>query len=144
MLKLCFDRRGIEAKSIAVKEGKFLSETDVRQLRPKGDVALTDVDGTSAQQPVFISVDGKRGVRFSRNAEECFRRYGKNLTMQDMRNLVEIIDRLRRKDRKEALIYFRDNLAMVVSVQNRTIVTAVGEDSIPGRFFTDIDSVAIL
>ena len=96
MLKLCFDRRGIEAESIAVKEGKFLSETDVRQLRPKGDVALTDADGTSAQQPVFISV------------------------------------------------YFRDNLAMVVSVQNRTIVTAVGEDSIPGRFFTDIDSVAIL
>ena len=113
MLKSRFGRRGIEAKSIAVKEGKFLSETDVRQLRPKGDVALTDADGTSAQQPVFISVDGKRGVRFSRNAEECFRRYGKNLTMQDMRNLVEIIDRLRRKDRKEALIYFRDNLAKI-------------------------------
>ena len=103
----------------------------MRNLRPKGDVALTDPEGTSGQQPVFISVDGKRGVRFSRNAEECFHRCGKNLTMQDMRNLVEIIDRLRRKDRKEALIYFRDNLAMVVSVQNRTVVTAIGEDSIP-------------
>lgn len=111
-----------------------MTETDVRNLRPKGDVALMDPEGTSGQQPVFISVDGKRGVRFSRNAEECFHRCGKNLTMQDMRNLVEIIDRLRRKDRKEALIYFRDNLAMVVSVQNRTVVTAIGEDSIPGRF----------
>lgn len=128
-----------------IKGGEdVLTGTAVRSLRAKGDVVLTDTAGTSLQQPVFISVDGKRGIRFSRNAEESFQRYGKNLTMQDMRNLVEIIDRLRRKDRKEALIYFRDNLAMVVSVQNRTVVTAVGEDSIPGRFFTDIDCVAIL
>ena len=57
-------------KIIVVKGGQALMETDVRNLRPKGDVALTDPEGTSGQQPVFISVDGKRGVRFSRNAEE--------------------------------------------------------------------------
>ena len=36
-----------------------------------------------------------------------------------------------------------DNVAMVVSVRNRTVITAVGSDQLKNNVFTNIDSAVI-
>jgi len=43
-----------------------------------------------------------------------------------------------------ALVYMSRGLAMVVSVKNRTVITALDEASAKENIFTNIDSAAIL
>lgn len=45
---------------------------------------------------------------------------------------------------RDALIYFNHTVALIVSVKNRKVVTAVDEASALENIFTNIDSVAIL
>ena len=59
-----------------------------------------------------------------------------------MRRLETAVDRAQAKGSRDSLILL-DDLALVVSVTNRTVVTAVNEASQRERVFTNIDSVVI-
>jgi flagellar operon protein len=48
-----------------------------------------------------------------------------------------------KKGSKESLIYL-DDIAMVVSVENRTVITAMDGSNAKKNIFTNIDSAAIL
>ena len=45
---------------------------------------------------------------------------------------------------REALIYMKDSTAMVVSVTNRTVITALDDVTAADSIFTNIDSAAII
>ena len=52
--------------------------------------------------------------------------------------------RMREKGAREALIYMKDSTAMVVSVTNRTVITALDDVTAADSIFTNIDSAAII
>lgn len=62
---------------------------------------------------------------------------------QAMEKLNEAVDRLSAKGARASLIYLND-VAMVVRIRERTVVTAVDGDSAKENIFTKIDSAAIL
>lgn len=60
-----------------------------------------------------------------------------------MEKLNEAVDKLSAKGARAALIYLND-VAMVVRIRERTVVTAVDGESARENIFTKIDSAAIL
>jgi flagellar operon protein len=53
------------------------------------------------------------------------------------------VDRAAAKGAKESLVMV-DNVALVVSIRNRTVITAVDKDSLKDNVFTNIDSAIIV
>ncbi|MES1228288.1 MAG: TIGR02530 family flagellar biosynthesis protein, partial [Armatimonadota bacterium] len=53
------------------------------------------------------------------------------------------VDKAAQKGAKESLVMV-DSVAMVVSVRNRTVITAVGQDQLKDNVFTNIDSAVIV
>jgi flagellar operon protein len=81
-------------------------------------------------------------VRFSGHAIERLRRRGIELTPATMNRLNDGVSKAAAKGAREALVLI-DSTAFVVSVRNRTVITAVGADNMRDRVFTNIDSAVI-
>ncbi len=82
-------------------------------------------------------------VKFSAHAQKRMQLRGVELTEGDQTRLRDTIDRMAEKGAKDALILLRET-ALLVSVKNRTVITAVDEASARENIFTNIDSAAIL
>ncbi|ABB33318.1 flagellar operon protein [Geobacter metallireducens RCH3] len=99
-----------------------------------------------AQPPAFAKIlDGKmpaQGVKFSQHAQERLRARGISLNEADMKRLEGAVDSVAQKGGRESLIMLGD-AALVVSVKNRTVITAMDRGSMQGNVFTNIDSAVV-
>ncbi len=66
-----------------------------------------------------------------------------SLTSDDVTKMNAMADKAAAKGAKNSLFIVRD-VAMVVSIKNRTVITAVDSDSMKENVFTNIDSAAII
>ena len=78
-------------------------------------------------------------VRLSQHAQERLKSRGITLSEADMKQLEGAVDSVAQKGGKESLIMMGD-AALVVSVKNRTVVTAMDRQGMKGNVFTNIDS----
>lgn len=83
------------------------------------------------------------GVRFSKHAVARMQSRNIQLTPQDETRLAQGIERAAGKGAQDSLILLRD-LAFIVNVQSRTVVTAVAEENVRESVFTNIDSAVLL
>jgi flagellar operon protein len=65
------------------------------------------------------------------------------LDNREMALLKDAVNRAEAKGAKESLILM-DRLALVVSVKNRTVITALDDHSLKDNIFTNIDSAVIV
>jgi flagellar operon protein len=84
-----------------------------------------------------------KGVRFSQHAQERLLSRGINLSENDMRKLESAVNNVAQKGGRDSLIMLGDS-AFVVSVKNRTVVTALDRDAMQGNVFTNIDSAVLV
>ena len=82
-------------------------------------------------------------VNFSKHAESRMRSRNINLDENQMQQLNEAIDKAEEKGAKESLVVL-DKTAFVVSVNNRTVITAADESQLKENVFTNIDSAVIM
>ena len=61
-----------------------------------------------------------------------------------MNQLKSAVDKAAQKGARESLILMNNDLALVVSVTNRTVITAMDGASIRDNVFTNIDSAVIV
>ncbi|EKU70644.1 TIGR02530 family flagellar biosynthesis protein [Selenomonas sp. F0473] len=101
------------------------------------------IGGSKASFAQVLEGERQR-VRFSQHAEERLQKRGVMLTNSELEKLAGTIDRMREKGAREALIYMKDSTAMVVSVTNRTVITALDDVTAADSIFTNIDSAAII
>jgi flagellar operon protein len=87
-------------------------------------------------------LDRSRPVRLSGHALERLQRRGITLDAAMSARLSEGVDRAAAKGARDALVLV-DGTAFVVSVANRTVITAVDPGSMRERVFTNIDSAVI-
>ena len=82
-------------------------------------------------------------LRFSAHAMQ--RLQSRNITLSggDVARMNAMADKAAAKGAKQSLFILRDT-AMVVSIKNRTVITAVDQDSMKENVFTNIDSAAII
>lgn len=84
-----------------------------------------------------------KGLRLSAHARQRLESRGIALTAQEMAQAEQALDKLAAKGAKEALLV-TERSALVVSVANRTVITAMPREEAGENVFTQIDSAAIL
>lgn len=85
---------------------------------------------------------GPDALHFSRHALERVQRRGIPLDPTTLARLQEGVGRAAGKGSRDSLVLV-DGTAFVVSVSNRTVVTAVGAQNMREHVFTNLDSAVI-
>ncbi|MCR5756494.1 MAG: flagellar biosynthesis protein [Selenomonas sp.] len=80
---------------------------------------------------------------FSAHAQNRLQQRNINLNHEDLTRLQSAVDKLAQKGARESLIYMQD-VALVVSVANRTVITALEKMQGKDNIITNIDSAAII
>lgn len=100
------------------------------------------VGGDSTFARVLDEKLPSQGLTFSNHAMERLKSRGISLSQTDMEKLEGAVENVAKKGGKESLVLVGD-AALVVSVKNRTVVTALDRESMKGNVFTNIDSAVI-
>ena len=88
--------------------------------------------------------DGEnRSVKISAHAEARLRQRRIYLSSEDMERINRAVEKMNEKGAKESLLLMRD-LALLVNVRNRTVITALDGQNMKDRVFTNIDSAMII
>jgi flagellar operon protein len=91
---------------------------------------------------VLKGVAGTEPVQFSKHAVQRLERRNLAVDTAAMQRLQDGVDRAAGKGARDAVVLV-DDTAFVVSVRNRTVITAVGKDQMKDHVFTNIDSAVI-
>ena len=86
---------------------------------------------------------GQSEIKFSAHALKRLETRRISLGNQEMALLKDAVNKAEAKGAKESLILM-DQMALVVSIKNRTVITAVDEASLKDNVFTNIDSAVIV
>lgn len=104
----------------------------------------TTAPAAAPQGPSFAEVLKQRtdGVQFSGHALERVQRRGIDTSPQTLARLDGAVQRAAAKGSRESVVLLDGN-AFVVSVKNKTVITAVDAQSMREQVFTNIDSAVL-
>jgi flagellar operon protein len=88
-------------------------------------------------------IDKKESFIISNHALERLKERNIVFNEQDMKKINEGINKAGQKGCKDSVILYKDT-ALVTSIKNRTIITALSKNGSEGNVFTNIDSLIIL
>ncbi len=88
-------------------------------------------------------IKDKQQLTFSAHAIKRLDQRQINLTQQNLERLQEGLKMVERKGSQSSLL-FMDGTAFVLSVTNKTIITAMSPEATKEHVFTNIDSVAVV
>jgi len=106
-------------------------------------VGLTEKNiNKSSFQEVFQDVLDNN-IKFSKHAATRMRERNINLSSVELNKILEAIDKASAKGIKDSLVLMKD-IAFVVNIPSRTIITAVDGKTMKENIFTNIDGAVIL
>ena len=97
----------------------------------------------STQGRTFQEMLQENVLRFSHHAEVRLKQRGIELAPEQLSKIESAIDKAAAKGAKDSLVLM-NNLALIVNVKNRTVVTAMDGSQLKETIFTQIDSAVIL
>ncbi|QTH45901.1 flagellar biosynthesis protein [Cohnella sp. LGH] len=106
--------------------------------RPSDRNRQTNSDGVSFQELL-----SQQQLKFSHHAEQRLQQRGIQLQPDQLERIASAVDQAAAKGAKDSLVLFQD-IAMIVSVPNRTVVTAMDGHSMKEHIFTQIDSAVVV
>jgi flagellar operon protein len=110
-----------------------------------GASAPTDGKGTTqgaSFADALKQADSSQPLQFSKHALARVERRGIELDSATLGRLSQGVQRAAGKGSRDSLVLV-DGTAFVVSVSNRTVITAVGSEHMKDNVFTNIDSAVI-
>lgn len=85
------------------------------------------------------------GVQFSQHALQRLKERNITLGQTELATLNSAMEKAAQKGAKESVVFMKNNnLALVVSVKNKTVITAMDGASIKENIFTNIDSAVMI
>lgn len=99
------------------------------------DVTFSDV--------LKARIEQEAGLKFSSHAMERLNERGINLNGEELSKLSTAVSKAEGKGVQDSLILINDK-AFIVSIKNRTVVTAMTGDALKENVFTNIDSAVVL
>ena len=111
------------------------NRSNLNQLKNQTNIATTSFDAI-LQQTI-------NEVKFSQHAQERLNSRNIKFSATDLKKLDNAVERIAQKGAKESLIMLND-VALVVSVKNKTVITAMDGASAKDNIFTNIDSAMII
>ncbi len=104
--------------------------------------AAATPSGPSFADTLAQAGDAAGGLSFSKHALARVERRGIELDQGTLGRLSQGVQRAASKGSRDSLVLV-DGTAFVVSVSNRTVITAVGSEHMKDNVFTNIDSAVI-
>lgn len=112
--------------------------------RPAGTPVQIPPAGTSFKSVLEQQQStSSQPLKFSAHAMQRLQSRNIHLSNEDVARMNAMADKAAEKGAKQSLFMLRD-VAMVVSIKNRTVITAVDGDSMRENVFTNIDSAAVI
>jgi flagellar operon protein len=116
-------------------------------IAPPGQLGRKSTPATQGQQPTgqksFQNILQGTMVKFSNHAEVRLQQRGIRFGAEQLNKLETAIDKAAAKGSKESLILIQD-VALIVNIKNRTVVTAIEGNQMKDNVFTQIDSAVII
>ncbi len=91
----------------------------------------------------FRDLLDRQTLKFSQHAEHRLQQRGIVLNADQLSRIAGAVEQAAAKGAKDSLVLFRD-IAMIVNVPNRTVVTAMDGASMNEHVFTQIDSAVLI
>lgn len=98
---------------------------------------------TAFQDTFQRELERGRGLKFSAHAEKRLKERNIVLAREDLAKIEQAVGQAEAKGARESLIIYGD-LALITSVRNKTVVTALDGKSSEDHVFTNIDSAVIV
>ena len=115
---------------------------DVSNAKRAAKAAPTQIgDAQKALGTTWEETCSQYGIKFSKHATERLTDRNMNIGSPELERLGSAMERAGEKGARESLVLL-DELALVVSVKNRTVITAL-QSAQSGGVFTSIDSAVI-
>ncbi|MDF9409307.1 MAG: hypothetical protein A4E53_00519 [Pelotomaculum sp. PtaB.Bin104] len=100
-------------------------------------------DKLSFQEAVQREIEKNQGLKISAHAEKRLKERNIVLAQDDLAKINTAVKQAESKGARESLIIYGD-LALITSVRNKTIVTAMDGNFATDHVFTNIDSAVIV
>lgn len=97
----------------------------------------------SPQSTEFRDMLDAKMLKFSHHAEVRMQQRGIKLQTESLTKIMNAVEEAASKGAQDSLIVFRD-IALIVNVPSRTVVTAMDGAQMRSNVFTQIDSAIIL
>jgi flagellar operon protein len=110
--------------------------------RPTATTSTTSTPGGPSFASVLGATQTAQPVKFSSHALQRVERRGIDVSPATLGRLNDGVERAAGKGARASVV-FVDATAFVVSVPNRTVITAVDRDHMKQQVFTNIDSAVI-
>lgn len=91
----------------------------------------------------FRELLDRQSLKFSHHAEQRLQQRGIVLNADQLDRIAGAVEQAAAKGAKDSLVLYRD-IAMIVNVPNRTVVTAMDGSSMQQHVFTQIDSAVVV
>ena len=99
--------------------------------------------GTDFKDILSNQINKNQSFVISKHAKDRLDQRNINFNEADMEQINEGINKAESKGCKDCLICYKGN-ALVTNIKNRTVITAMDNDSSKGNVFTNIDSVLFI
>jgi len=113
-----------------------VSPAQVRSPAPKENK-------TAFQETFQRELERGQGLKFSAHAEKRLKERNIVLAREDLAKINQAVRQAEAKGVRESLIIYGD-LALITSIKNKTVVTALDGKSSEDHVFTNIDSAVIV
>lgn len=126
---------------------KFFIQQPIRPIsqpstKSKEKFVNKDLKG-SFQAILDKQIAQNQELKFSKHAQDRLSLRNIDLSSDTVSKLNNAVEKAANKGAKESLILM-DDLAFVVSIQNKTVITAIDGANIKKNVFTNIDSAIII
>ena len=122
----------------------IITGTDTQQTRQKQqNQRIQDGQPSAFDKILDRKMPASQGVKFSQHAQDRLRSRGITMNDAELGLLNTAVENVAQKGGKESLIMMGD-AAFVVSVKNKTVVTAMDRSQMQGNVFTNIDSAVVI
>lgn len=95
-------------------------------------------DGSS-----FKTMLSAESLKFSQHAEQRLAQRGIKLGPEQLSAIASAVNQASAKGAKDSLVLYK-NVAMIVNVPSRTVITAMDDKSMQQHVFTNIDSAVVV
>ncbi len=110
-------------------------------IKPAFNPVTQDTKASSFQDILGQKVEEEKSIQFSKHANTRLFERSINLSNNQMERVQNGVDEAKSKGIKESLVLV-DNIALIVSVKNNTVITATSNSN--NNVFTNIDGAVIV
>lgn len=121
----------------------FFPAQPIQPIKPQKNAAAAKTTATNNSFAQVLDKKLNQELKFSNHAQERLRTRNIEFSAADIEKLNDAVAKAREKGARDSLVLMQD-LALVVSVKNNTVITAVDGESLKENVFTNIDSAVIV